>query len=173
MAHLNIEIKARCPNPDYVRKMLDAQQASYIGLDHQVDTYFKVKQGRLKLREGNIERALIHYDRPNQAGPKRSVVRLFKISSDTVLKEILIASNDILVIVDKQREIYFIENIKFHVDQVEGLGNFVEIEAIDEDGSIGEDKLRQQCQTYINLFKIKEEDLVQLSYSDLLLNQAK
>lgn len=171
MKHLNIEIKARCEDLDYVREMLVNQQASYIGLDHQVDTYFKVNDGRLKLREGNIERALIHYNRQDQAGPKKSFVNLYKISSDTVLKEILTDSIGVLVVVDKQREIYFIENIKFHVDVVEGLGDFVEIEAIDKDGTIGEEKLYQQCRTYMDLFHIKEEDLVQISYSDLLLNK--
>lgn len=171
MKHLNIEIKARCEDLDYVREMLVNQQASFIGLDHQVDTYFKVSDGRLKLREGNIERALIHYKRQDKAGPKKSFVNLYKISSDTVLKEILMDSIGVLVVVDKQREIYFIENIKFHVDVVEGLGDFVEIEAIDKDGTIGEEKLYQQCRTYMDLFHIKEEDLIQISYSDLLLNK--
>ncbi|GAB5552567.1 MAG: class IV adenylate cyclase [Saprospiraceae bacterium] len=171
MKHLNIEIKARCEDLDYVREMLVKQQASYIGLDHQVDTYFKVNDGRLKLREGNIERALIHYKRQDKAGPKKSFVNLYKISSDTVLKEILTDSIGVLVIVDKQREIYFIENIKFHVDTVEGLGDFVEIEAIDKEGTIGEEKLIQQCRKYMDLFHIKETDLVQISYSDLLLNK--
>ena len=171
MAHLNIEIKAKCPDLEYVRKMLNQQQASYIGLDHQIDTYFKVASGRMKFREGNIERALIHYDRQDQAGPKKSVVRLFKMSSDTVLKEILTASLGVLVIVDKQREIYFIDNVKFHVDNVEGLGDFVEIEAIDKDGTIGEEKLFEQCKLYMDLFKVQEEDLVHISYSDLLLQK--
>ncbi len=171
MTHLNIEIKARSQNLDYVRRMLEEQQASFVGLDHQVDTYFKVASGRLKLREGNIERALIHYDRPNQAGPKKSIVSLYKISSDTKLKDILVKSIGVLVVIDKQREIYYIDNIKFHVDQVKGLGDFVEIEAIDEDGSIGEEKLHKQCHSYMKLLQIKDEDLMQLSYSDLLLQQ--
>lgn len=171
MTHLNIEIKARCPDVDYVRQMLETQQASYIGLDHQVDTYFKVKQGRLKLREGNIERALIYYERPNLAGPKKSIVSLYKISSDSDLKEMLTKSIGVLVVVDKQREIYFIDNVKFHLDSIKGLGDFVEIEAIDQEGTIGEEKLNQQCKDYMNLFKIRDEDLVQLSYSDLLLSK--
>jgi predicted adenylyl cyclase CyaB len=169
MKHLNIEIKAKCEDLDHVRAMLETQQASYIGLDHQIDTYFHVNDGRLKLREGNIERALIHYRRKNHAGPKKSFVNLYKISSDTVLKEILIDSLGILVIVDKQREIYFIDNVKFHVDTVKDLGTFVEIEAIDEDGTIGEEKLTQQCRTFMDLFRIQQEDLVNSSYSDLLL----
>jgi predicted adenylyl cyclase CyaB len=169
MKHLNIEIKARCEDLEHAREMLETQQASYIGLDHQIDTYFKVHSGRLKLREGNIERALIHYRRQDQAGPKKSLVKLFEISSDTVLKEILCDSLGKLVVVDKEREIYFIDNVKFHLDTVKDLGTFVEIEAIDEDGSIGEEELTRQCRSYMDLFHIQPEDLVQSSYSDLLL----
>lgn len=169
MEHLNIEIKAKCEDLEHVREMLETQQASYIGLDHQVDTYFNVNDGRLKLREGNIERALIHYRRQDHAGPKKSFVKLFHISSDTVLKEILTDSLSILVVVDKQREIYFIDNVKFHLDTVKDLGTFVEIEAIDEDGTIGEETLTRQCRSFMDLFHIQEKDLIQSSYSDLLL----
>ncbi len=76
----------------------------------------------------------------------------------------------VLVVVDKQREIYFIDNVKFHIDNVKGLGLFVEIEAIDKDGSIGKSKLLQQCEHYMNLFNIERKDLISISYSDLLLN---
>jgi len=171
MTHLNIEIKAHCANPGKVRSMLETQQASYIGLDNQVDTYFKVKNGRLKLREGNIERALIHYNRPDKAGPKPSTVSLYKISSDAELKGLLSAALEVLVVVDKQREIYFIDNIKFHIDKVKDLGDYIEIEAIDKDGTIGEEKLHKQCRRFMDLFHITEADLVQSSYSDLLLEQ--
>ena len=68
----------------------------------------------------------------------------------------------------KAREIFFIENVKFHLDTVKGLGTFVEIEAIDRDGSIGQDKLLAQCEHYISLFGIKDEDLLEKSYSDMV-----
>jgi adenylate cyclase class 2 len=71
-------------------------------------------------------------------------------------------------VVKKAREIYFIDNVKFHLDRVEGLGEFVEIEAIDLDGSLGEAHLRNQCEHYLQLFQIKPEDLLAQSYSDLL-----
>ncbi|MCL4418439.1 MAG: class IV adenylate cyclase [Actinobacteria bacterium] len=147
-----------------------SQKADFKGTDHQIDTYFKVKAGRLKLREGNIENYLIHYQRDNQEGPKQSDVTLFKTSSDPSLKDILTKSLEILVVVDKKREIYFIENIKFHIDKVKNLGDFIEIEAIDKEGSIGKDKLLKQCNQYMELFGIKDSDLISCSYSDLLLN---
>ncbi len=66
------------------------------------------------------------------------------------------------------REIYFIENVKFHLDEVKGLGTFVEIEAIDSDGSIGKEKLLEQCNFYLQAFEIKDEDLLEKSYSDMV-----
>ena len=80
----------------------------------------------------------------------------------------LTAALGIFKIVDKQRRIYFIGNVKFHIDEVKGLGSFVEIEAIDEDGNIGLEKLNGQCGYYMELFGLSEEDLVEGSYSDMV-----
>jgi adenylate cyclase, class 2 len=74
------------------------------------------------------------------------------------------------VVVEKQREIYFIDNIKFHIDVVENLGSFVEVEAVDMDGSLGRDKLLVQCQAFLELFKLAPDNLIASSYSDLLLS---
>jgi len=171
MAHVNIEIKAKSNNQDVIRKILKSKNADFKGIDHQIDTYFKVNNGRLKLREGKIENHLIYYQRENKEGPKQSDVTLFKSDPKSSLKEILTKALGILVVVDKKREIYFIDNIKFHIDVVEDLGTFVEIEAIDNDGTIGKDKLLEQCQFFLDLFKISQKDLISVSYSDLLLQK--
>lgn len=171
MAHINIEIKAKSNNQDAIREILKSKNADFKGIDHQIDTYFKVNNGRLKLREGKIENHLIHYQRENKEGPKQSDVTLFKSDPKSSLKEILTKALGILVVVDKKREIYFIDNVKFHIDIVEDLGTFVEIEAIDNDGTIGKDKLLEQCQFFLDLFKISQEDLISVSYSDLLLQK--
>lgn len=168
MPHINVEIKARCSDPAAVRERLAERGARFVGTDHQTDTYFSAAAGRLKLREGEIENALIYYDRPDQAGPKQSDVTLFHPSPDSPLKQMLSRAMGIDVVVEKRREIYFVENVKFHIDDVEALGTFVEIEAIDEHGSIGVDTLRRQCQEYLDVFAIAQEDLLSTSYSDML-----
>ena len=168
---MNIEIKAKSNNQDAIREILKSKNADFKGVDHQIDTYFKVNNGRLKLREGKIENHLIHYQRENKEGPKQSDVTLFKSDPKSSLKEILTKALGILVVVNKKREIYFIDNVKFHIDIVEYLGTFVEIEAIDNDGTIGKDKLLEQCQFFLDLFKISQEDLISVSYSDLLLQK--
>ncbi|MEA3514206.1 MAG: class IV adenylate cyclase [Nanoarchaeota archaeon] len=171
MAHINIEIKAKSDNQNEIRDILKSKNAEFKGVDHQIDTYFKVNLGRLKLREGTIENFLIHYQRENKEGPKQSDIILFKSDPKSSLKEILTKALGVLVVVDKKREIYFIDNVKFHIDIVEDLGTFVEIEAIDYDGNIGEDKLLEQCQSFLDLFKISQEDMISVSYSDLLLQK--
>ncbi len=171
MGHLNVEIKARCNNQDHIRNYLKSHEANFKGTDHQIDTYFSVAHGRLKLREGEIENHLIHYDRPNQEGPKQSQVILYKSEPNSSLKDVLTKALGILVVVDKQREIYFIENVKFHIDTVKSLGTFMEIEAIDTDGKFGNEKLYEQCQHYLKEIGIDDKDLVSVSYSDLLMDQ--
>jgi len=168
---LNVEIKARCSDPQKVREILESQWAEYKGLDHQIDTYFKVSNGRLKLREGTIENNLIFYERSNQEGPKESKVVLYTSTYGSSLKDALLGACGRLVVVDKERHIYFIGNVKFHIDLVKGLGSFCEIEAIDRTGEIGRDKLLLQCQDYMKLLGIEEKDLVSCSYSDLLLEK--
>ncbi len=169
MEHLNVEIKAYCSDHTKVRKILLEKQAESKGTDHQTDTYFQVPNGRLKLREGKIENALIHYERSNQAGPKDSQVTLFRTEAGSALKAVLSQALEILAVVDKTREIYFIDNVKFHIDTVHGLGTFVEIEAIDTDAKLGREKLTEQCNFYLNLFGITEKDLIAESYSDMVM----
>ncbi len=173
MSHINIEIKAKSNNQNEIRKILKSKNAEYKGTDHQVDTYFNVPFGRLKLREGKIENHLIHYERENKEGPKQSNVILFKSNPHSSLKELLTKALGVLTVIDKQREIYFIDNVKFHIDTVTDLGTFIEIEAIDKDGKIGKDELLRQCRRYMDLFMIPEENLISVSYSDLLLEKCK
>ena len=169
MAYLNIEIKATCPDPEFVRTYLKNNHAEFRGTDHQLDTYFNVKNGRLKLREGNIENNLIFYNRANQVSPKSSHFNLVKIEDAKGLKEVLERSCGIKMIVRKKREIYYIDNVKFHIDEVPGLGSFIEIEAGNILAEKTESELLDQCNFYLKELGIKEEDLVSESYSDLLM----
>jgi predicted adenylyl cyclase CyaB len=172
MSHNNIEIKARCSDAAFIRTYLQQQNADFKGTDFQTDTYFRVHNGRLKLRQGNIENSLIYYKREDKAGPKLSEVTLFKVKEESeLLKKALSQANGVKVEVRKKREIYFIENVKFHIDEVEGLGSFVEIEAIDVDGSKGLNFIKQQCDFYVAELQIKEDDLLTESYSDMLMKK--
>lgn len=169
---LNVEIKAKLINASFVREKLKGFNASFKGVDKQVDTYFNCEDGRLKLREGNIENSLIFYKRSDKNEARESEIKLFRLKPDPNLKEVLTASNGIKVVVSKEREIYFIDNVKFHIDKLDNLGEFVEIEAIDELGNIGKDKLKEQCDFYIKELGLLKENFLSKSYSDMILEKA-
>ncbi len=184
MGSLSLEIKARCSDPGRIRKILLIRGASFKGLDRQVDTYFRVPSGRLKLREGNIENALIYYKRADQKNSKKCDSLLWRpcehrgqASGNCLypmrsLKQILKTVCGVLTIVDKKREIYFIKNVKFHIDRVKKSGNFVEIEVFDRKKGVGVAKLRKQCEFYQKILGIRAKDLIADSYSDQSLRLA-
>ena len=168
---LIFEFKAKSNCIKTLEQKLQELEPRFAGEDHQTDTYFNVRHGRLKLREGNIENALIHYNRNDIAGAKPSNVLLYKHQPDNYLKAVLTAALGIKIIVEKTRRIWFVQNVKIHFDKVEGLGEFIEVEAIDEDGSLTIKTLREQCLRFAGFFAIKQEQYVSYSYSDLLLKQ--
>ncbi len=172
MSFINIEIKARTKQSEAIRAYLLSNGAESRGVDKQTDTYFIVNQGRLKLREGNIENNLIFYQRADQAGPKQSNFSLLPAEDPATLKSMLTQALGIKVVVAKRREIYFINNVKFHLDSLEGLGEFVEIEASNRYASVSVEELRQQCDFYMQAFAIRPDDLITQSYSDMLLPSA-
>lgn len=174
MPHLNFEFKAKTNKlADLENKFLQLNSL-FIGEDHQIDTYFNVSKGRLKLREGNIENSLIYYERENTIEAKQSNIILYEHAPNRSLKEILIKVHGVKAIVDKLRKIYFIDNVKFHFDTVKNLGTFIEVEAIDKNESIGIQKLKEQCDFYSSFFSINKSDYIAVSYSDLILaNQQK
>lgn len=165
----NVEFKAKVDAIEKYESGLLALNPDFQGLDHQIDTYFNVPVGRLKLREGTIENALINYDRENSPGSKESQIILYKHKPDAALKNILIKQFGVKVIVDKKRKIYFIGNVKFHFDEVENLGTFLEVEAIDSAEEFTIEELKEQCDSYFNFFELTQDNLIDRSYSDLIL----
>jgi predicted adenylyl cyclase CyaB len=164
----NFEFKARTEDLNKLEQKLLGLNPVFKGEDHQVDTYFNVPSGRLKLREGNIENALIYYERPDTPDAKQANIILYKHKPEKSLKDILTKINGIKTIVDKTRRIYFIENVKFHFDSVNDLGTYIEVEAIDDTGEIRLEKLKEQCSMYFSFFGLKKSDFVDKSYSDLI-----
>ena len=162
------EFKARSDRNSELEKRLQQLNPRFTGEDHQVDTYFNVLKGRLKLREGVIENALIYYERTDIAYAKQSDVSLYRCNPDKSLKDVLTVALGIKTVVEKRRRIWFADNVKIHFDKVEGLGEFVEVEAINMNGNVSIEKLQEQCRQFANLFEIKFEDYISCSYSDLM-----
>src|SRR5699024_5917843 len=106
----NVELKAKVAEIDSYEQQLLKLDPDYKGTDHQIDTYFNAKKGRLKLREGNIENALINYERDDVAASRLSEIMLYKHEPDSALRDILAAQLGIKAVVNKTRKIYFIDN---------------------------------------------------------------
>jgi homotetrameric cytidine deaminase len=157
----NLEIKARDADP---RRSLEAALA--LGADDQGeltqrDTYFAGARGRLKLRQQTPgEAELIQYRRPDEAGPRVSEFRLVPVGDAGALEQALDAALGTLVIVEKRRRLLLWEGVRIHLDDVAGLGTYLELEA-PEDGTQKIDELREALQI---------GDLIAGSYSDLLLD---
>jgi adenylate cyclase, class 2 len=163
----NVEVKVKYAHLEAVEKTLLAHNARFVGTDHQTDKYYNVPNGRLKIRRGNIENQLIFYRRNESADLKQSEIVLLPIDDklEFVLDNILSTS----VVVKKARKIFFINNAKFHLDEVEGLGRFVEIEIIDSMGTLPKEELAADCEKYVELLDLRNGgEFVPQSYSDLL-----
>lgn len=168
MAHLNVELKARCAHPHQIMQRLLDLGAQSQGTDTQTDVYYQVSKGRLKLRRGAIENNVIHYHRSDEYTPKESQVNMAAVGSERALDHVLDAALDRDVVVRKQRHIWWLDNVKFHIDTVDDLGSFLEVEAIDYDADHGRDALQAQCHEYMNLLGVDTDHLEARSYSDML-----
>ena len=73
------------------------------------------------------------------------------------------------IVVDKKRKIYFIDNVKFHFDVVENLGTFMEVEAIDSKEEFTIEELKEQCDKYFDFFELTQNNIIDKSYSDLIM----
>ncbi|GAB3195230.1 putative adenylyl cyclase CyaB [Pontibacter aydingkolensis] len=166
--YADITIKARCENHAEAESILSGLNAAYQGEDVQTDTYYETDYGKLKHRQGNIENVLIHYNRTPLEGAKRTEVLLYLKNPGAATVAAVCEGKSIIARLKKIRKIYFIDNVKFHLDQIKGLGDFIEIEAIDLEGSVGIEVLQQQCDYYKDLLQIHNEDLVTSAYTDLI-----
>lgn len=160
------ELKARCGDLARVRDRL-RPRATYEATLHQVDTYFSVQRGRLKLREvAGRPAELIYYERPDLAAVKPSRVYLARTEDPSALRALLGAGLGIRARVTKTREIWRWDGVQVHLDLVEGLGSFVEFEeTVDEPEAVGK-ALRHLGRLRADL-GIRADDLVDRSYADL------
>ena len=169
MKLLNFEFKAHLGDDARARTALRSLGARMLGTDHQIDTYFRVPQGRLKIRGGRIENALIYYQRANAARARSSTVELMPLPRRNAVRAILSRALGVLAVVDKRREIYFAGNVKIHIDNVRGLGKFVEVEAMTRSTEVR--KVRAQARRFQKLLGVSPADIVPLSYSDMVLEK--
>lgn len=167
--HVNAEFKARCEDLRAGIKRVRSAGARRVGREHQIDTYYRVAQGRLKVREAGVRAELVWYFRGDSLRSKRSDVLILSLPDAAPIKETLARSLGVKVVVDKVRRIYLRDNVRVHFDHVKGLGTFVEIEAV---GSPREfSRLKEQAEETAGILGLRRGDLIRGSYSDLLLER--
>ena len=131
----NVEIKATIPDLSLVRARLVELNYQDRHELHQTDTFFIVPVGRLKLREfGNGTGELIYYERSDQPGAKLSEYERVPCENPTAMRTALTKALGIRGVVKKRREVVIVDRTRIHLDLVEGLGSFIELEVVLDDG---------------------------------------
>jgi adenylate cyclase class IV len=165
---VNLELKAKYPNINRAEKIAVELSETEPEVLHQIDTYYLVPHGRLKLRE--IQSAavdwaeLIWYDRDEEGGDRISRYERISVDTSSGFLTILTEALSPDVIVKKQRTVYIWNSCRIHIDMVEQLGSFVEFEILTEKRSDENERL----QFLKDKFGITDLDIINCSYSDLL-----
>jgi len=165
----NIEIKARVDEMAELRRRAEGLADSGPMVIRQSDTFFECPRGRLKLRviDGDAGE-LIHYHRPDTAGPCRSDYRIVRVPEPAALREALERAWGVLGVVDKERTLYHAGQTRIHLDRVAGLGDFMELEVVLRNGQDPADGAAVAKDLMARL-GISPADLVDRAYLDLLL----
>jgi predicted adenylyl cyclase CyaB len=164
----NVEIKARLPDPQPVAAVVESISGGPGVVIEQEDVFFRCDSGRLKLRtfaDGTGE--LIHYHRPDVSGPKTSDYVISKTRDPSGLRTVLERALGIVAVVRKTRRLFLAGRTRIHLDSVEGLGSFLELEVVLGEGeslSSGE----REAARLMSRLGIERESLVSGAYADLL-----
>jgi predicted adenylyl cyclase CyaB len=165
----NVEIKAEVADLDAVEKRVESLAGEGPILLDQEDVFFYCPHGRLKLRRfadaGRGE--LIAYDRPDAAGPKESQYIVHRTSDPDGLCDALTKGLGLRGIVRKRRTLYTIGRTRVHLDRVEGLGEFVELEVV-----LGEEQDAREgdaiARDLMHRIGISEDRLLKTAYIDMI-----
>lgn len=164
----NIEIKAKVNDMKRLKKTVEKLSDTPNVVLTQEDTFFHTPHGRLKLRRLAPDHGqLFYYVRPDTFVPKRSDYYISTTSEPDKLKEVLVAAWGICGVVRKHRILYKVGNTRIHLDDVEGLGHFVELEVV----LAAEESTEKGRSIAMNLMAklgIAEEDLLNNAYIDML-----
>jgi predicted adenylyl cyclase CyaB len=164
----NVEIKARVHDPGTLRARITQTAGGAPRVLRQTDVFFHAPHGRLKLRlcEG-APAELIYYDRETARGPKLSRYHVARTEAGEALHALLAAALGERGTVRKQRELWIVECTRIHLDQVEGLGAFLELEVMLQPGEPA-GRGQRIAREWMERLGVKDADLIEAAYIDLL-----
>jgi adenylate cyclase class IV len=164
----NVEWKAKARDPNRQQTLAARLADGPSEILEQVDTFFPVPHGYLKLRQFSVERGeLIHYFRPVQFGPKLSKYSLVPTDQPGALRDCLVQALGMLGEVRKRRTVFIVGQSRIHLDEVERLGNFLEVEVVLHAEQIVAEGERIATALRRDL-EVQEEDLIDVAYIELL-----
>jgi predicted adenylyl cyclase CyaB len=164
----NVEIKARIESVDPLLPRAQAIAGGAPQLIVQDDTFFACPHGRLKLRDfGDGRGELIQYQRADDAGPKTSTYVRSPTASPATLREALTCALGSLGRVRKRRLLLLAGRTRIHLDRVEGLGDFLELEVVLRDGEAEADGIAE-AHALMTQLGVQAEQLLEGAYLDLL-----
>lgn len=162
----NVEYKAELRDIALARSICAALGARFVQTMEQTDTYFRTAAGRLKRRETvGEETEWIRYERPDVAAARVSAFTIY--THDEALERFGAAELPVWVVVKKRRELWLWENVRIHLDEVDGLGRFIELEALVRPGITEEECGRRVAELRQKLGPAMGEG-VAVGYSDLI-----
>jgi len=168
----NIEIKAKVGGLGPIRSIARRIATEPCQILHQEDVFFRVGMGRLKLRIfSDNSGELIHYERPDTRGAKQSDYLIHGTSKPLELRQLLTNALGESVTVKKKREVYMAGQTRIHLDEVDGLGSFIEVEVVLSPNQTPEEG-RSIVSDVMEKLGIQETDLVPCAYADLILQRA-
>jgi predicted adenylyl cyclase CyaB len=164
----NIEVKARARDFEQIRSRAEALSDRPVQVIPQEDVFFNVERGRLKLRILAPERSeLIYYTRRDQEGPKRSDYHVAHSADPGNLKRVLELAYGVRGVVKKTRYLYLAGQTRIHLDDVQGLGHFMELEVVLEEGQ-SEAEGQRIAEELMSALDVERGDLIDGAYMDLL-----
>ena len=164
----NIEIKARVRDFDRLRQRAEELSDTPVQVIQQEDTFFNTEKGRLKLRVLAPDHAqLIYYLRSDQEGPKRSDYHIFETPDPENLKHVLELAYGIRGVVKKTRYLYMVGQTRVHLDEVDGLGHFMELEVVMQAWQ-GDTDGRAIAQALMSSLGVDKTDLREGAYMDMI-----
>lgn len=164
----NIELKARDPEPARTLEAALAHGAEDAGVLHQRDTYFRTTDGRLKLREEDERATLIAYARTDEATARLSAYHLVDVPDPIAMSAALDAALGRTVTVTKTRRLLLWQGVRIHLDEVEGLGTWMELEAVAaRDSDLTEEHAKVAELKHV--LDIKDERITERGYAAMAL----
>lgn len=163
----NVEIKARVREPEILKRRAETLCQSVGQMLIQEDTFFSIPNGRLKLRVTPERSELIYYERDDTPGPKSSHYLLAPIDDPQALRAVLGAALGVRGTVRKRRWLFLVGQTRLHLDEVEELGSFVELEVVLQPQQTSEEGRAIAAALMADL-GITSHDLIEGAYIDLL-----